>query len=391
MNRHPAWYAILCYLAVPLSGVGIDIYTPSLPALTHAFHTSSTMIQYSISVYALAFGLSQCIAGPLTDRIGRKKVLLTCLILYVLLSLLSTTVTHPSELLILRTLQGLVGAGISVPARTILADIYDKPTYKRKVSYMMFAWGLGPILAPWIGSHLQASIGWQGSFFFLAAYSIMLIIITLCTHETRPQSHGKKQPLFAGYKGILKNKEFLPATFFLGAVCTVLVLYGLLAPFIIESKLHLSVLVFGRTALLMGVAWALGSLANRFMQTVDLRLKVLVSTIIASIACLFLVFPGILALSTLHALVVSSFITVFCSSVVFTAITAHTLAKFQHVAGSINSILFAVVWGVSGIMTLLVSRLAGHDLISVGISFLCLIVSGYLYFSLSTRRWAEAS
>lgn len=362
MSKHPQWYVWLCYLAVPLSGVGVDVYTPSLPSITHYFHTSATLAQLSLSVYLLGFGFSQLIAGPITDRSGRKPMLVFSLIVYIILSLLISFSSTPWELLLGRCLQGIAGAGISVPVRAILADISDKDTFKKRINYMIFAWGLGPILAPWIGSYLQHAFGWQSTFYFLAAYGVVALTLTVFVKETHAgiQEHRQK-PILSNYKIIFGTRSFVPVTLFLGFIYSIMIAYGMVAPFLVEEKLGLSVLVFGRTALLMGVAWVLGSLCNRAFIHAKNASKLYVSFICMIIAMLVMGYESRHYPNSLSALIVPVAVLIFFGSVAFATLVTDTLARFQSLAGSANAALFAVLWVFAGIVSSAVSHLPLHS------------------------------
>lgn len=392
MNAFPRWYVILCYLAVPISGVGVDIYTPSLPSIMQYFHTSATMAQLSLSVYLLGFGLAQLFAGPITDRYGRKPVLLLSLAVFVVLCFLIAHSTNPWELLSGRLLQGIAGAGMSVPVRAILADISDQETYKKRINYMVFAWGMGPILAPWIGSHLQHAFGWQACFYFLAVYGLITIAMTLIIKETHTnrQTH-KDNPLLTNYKILFRTRFFIPAMIFTGLIYSMMISFGIIGPFLVEVKLKFSVLVFGRCALLMGVAWVLGSLCNRLLIHVDLKMKSYIALAAMTVVMIFMGVESHIHPNSLWLFVVPVAVFILLAATCFSAQVTHILSYFQNLAGSANAALFAGVWFTSGIVASIVSHLDLHATALFALLLLVITICAVISFSTAVLLEKPAS
>jgi multidrug resistance protein len=382
MNKFPRWYAILCYLAVPISGVGVDIYTPSLPSIAHYLHTTASLSQLSLSVYLLGFGVAQLIIGPFTDRHGRRSTLLISLAIYIALCFAIVYSTTPSELLLGRLLQGIAGAGLSVPVRAMLADISDGPTFKKRVNYMIFAWGMGPILAPWIGSHLQAAFDWKASFYFLAAYCLLAFIAILFTRETHTdrQAH-KERSLLANYGIIFKTRFFPPAMVFAGLGYSLMIAFGIVGPFLVEVKFGLSAVVFGRCALLMGVAWVLGSLCNRAMIHASLNLKVYISLVLMLATMAFMGIEAQAHPNSLWILVVPMALLILFGSICFSSTVTYSLSHFQKLAGSANAALFAGVWFVSGIISSVAAHLNIDNVSLFAITLLAIIILATLVFT----------
>src|SRR5262245_34594775 len=108
MNRriHKNWLALIVFLVVPLSGLGIDIVSPSLPAIAHYFSASKALSQLNITTYMIGFALALLISGSIADSVGRKKPFIIFIVLYILASLCIVLSDNIHELLILRCVQG---------------------------------------------------------------------------------------------------------------------------------------------------------------------------------------------------------------------------------------------------------------------------------------------
>lgn len=381
MNTFPRWYVLLCYLAIPLSGIGVDIYTPSLPNISQYFHISPSVSELSLSVYLIGFGIMQLCAGPLTDRYGRRPILLFSLVTFFLVSLFIAHSTETWHLITGRCLQGITGAGIAVPGRAILSDISDKETYKKRINYMIFAWGMGPILAPWIGSHLQAAFGWKFNFYFLAAYTFILLVLTLFTQETHiPSTQQKQQPLLHNYKSLLKNPIFIPVGIAIALAYNTMVSFGMVGPFLIQQKLNLSVLVFGRCALSLGLAWLLGSLIHRRYLHVDLRQKLSISIALLLLLSVAMCLVTAYYPNSLWSLIIPVFSITLLGSFIFSSYVTDTLSQFQHMAGSANAALFAMLWFFIGVISTAISKLPINSLfVFSGAIFIITLASLFCY------------
>jgi len=176
---------MILLFSIPLSGMGIDIYVPSLPALKVFFNEPHSLITLTVSLYLLGFSIGQAFFGPASDSMGRKNILFGGMILFSIFSLLATLTSTVHELLLMRFLQGLAVTAPVVVTKAIVTDLFDKETIKKASTYLVLAWSIGPIIAPAIGGHLQQYFGWRGGFYFLFVYGLILsIFIAIYLSET---------------------------------------------------------------------------------------------------------------------------------------------------------------------------------------------------------------
>lgn len=179
------FWAILAILAIPLSGLGIDIYVPSLPAVTRYFQVDQAWVQLTISIYMLGFGAAQFVAGSIVDSIGRKKPFLISVVVFIAASLLIPLAMSIYQLLILRLLQGVAIAFLSVPMRAVISDLFEGKEFFKMMGYMALCWAIGPIVAPALGGYLQQFFGWHAPFYFLTIYGLVCLVFTgTCLPET---------------------------------------------------------------------------------------------------------------------------------------------------------------------------------------------------------------
>jgi MFS transporter, DHA1 family, multidrug resistance protein len=171
----PGTFALTLLLSL-LTGLGplsMDMYLPSLPAIGEALHASTAQVQLTISSYLLGFAVGQILYGPISDRFGRRPVILAALILYGIGSVFCAVTQSIETLTAVRFVQALGGAGAIVLARAVVRDLYSGVRAGRELSLMGSITAFAPIVAPAIGGVLQIAFGWRASF-------VLLVIFALC-------------------------------------------------------------------------------------------------------------------------------------------------------------------------------------------------------------------
>jgi len=183
----------LVLLLTPISGISIDLYTPSLPYIVTHFGTTATMAQLTVPVYLLGYGLSQSLYGSLSDRFGRRSPLIIGLVVYVIASLMVPQSSNIYVFLLMRLLQGVGTGGPGVLSKSILSDRFKGMKLKRLTNYMTMAWAMGPIVAPAVGGYLQAYYGWHASFYGMAGLGfVALLLVVMFLPEMGVSSNTKK-------------------------------------------------------------------------------------------------------------------------------------------------------------------------------------------------------
>ncbi len=211
---------IMILLMIPLElplGLALDMYLPSIPAMTNALNTSGHMIQLTLTLFMYCFGFGQLIAGPITDRIGRIPVLRGSIIVFTLGSLLCTFSGSLALLLVGRVLQGFGACGTQVVAFALVRDKFDGKELTLIYTALKGAMTIAPIFAPILGAFLQVSFGWQANFAVLSVYGFgIFLLCQFALKESYTKENITSKSLwseiaqsFAPYKLILKNKQFL--------------------------------------------------------------------------------------------------------------------------------------------------------------------------------------
>lgn len=199
-------------LLTALGPLSTDMYLPSLPAIAVTLHGTIAQAQLTLSAFLLGFAVGQFFYGPVSDKIGRKPVLLFGLGLYGIASLLCTAAGSIEMLSLARFLQALGASGPIVLGRAIVRDLYEGPRAGRELSRMAMIMGVVPALAPILGGLVAVVVGWRGIFVLMVAFSLALATtVALRLPETiRAPSPGpiSFRSILRGFGLLLRHRSY---------------------------------------------------------------------------------------------------------------------------------------------------------------------------------------
>lgn len=211
-RREGALIALLGML-VAFGPLAIDLYLPALPAIAAALGAPAAAVQSSITVFLAGFALGMLFYGPLSDRYGRRPVLLAGIVLFVIASAGCLLASTSGELIAARFVQALGGGAASVLARAVARDVFSPTEAIRKLSLMAMITSLAPLVAPVAGSALLAAFGWRGTFASLLAWGVLaLAVVWHHLPESLPIERRSRQPLlqvFGVYGRLLGDRAAL--------------------------------------------------------------------------------------------------------------------------------------------------------------------------------------
>lgn len=192
-----------------------QIFLPSLPGLVEDFSASHAAVQLTVSLYVGAFAFAQLGYGPLSDRFGRRRVILAGLAVYVTAPLICATAESIEALAAGRALQAIGGCAGLMFARVIARDLYDRDRAAGVIGFVTMVTALAGSATPILGGWIDVSIGWRASFWTTSALSLVVFAVTLLwLPETRPEGAADnvattfrrglrllRSPVFVGYAG----------------------------------------------------------------------------------------------------------------------------------------------------------------------------------------------
>jgi DHA1 family bicyclomycin/chloramphenicol resistance-like MFS transporter len=243
----PTLVVLVLTLLLGLQPITTDLYLPALPALTQGFGAPMSQAQLTLTALLLAFGLSQLVWGPLSDRFGRRPVLLAGMLAYVLASIGCAVASSMEQLIVWRTVQGAaMGAGVMC-ARAIVRDLYKPAEGARAMSKGLSGLGLIAFLSPPLGGLLSDAFGWRMALLVLAIFgAAALALIVWRFEETLPAKNPQAlQPgtLLRTWGLIVRHP-----TFWAYAVLTAASYAGLFTFLAASSFVFIQVLGLSKTA-----------------------------------------------------------------------------------------------------------------------------------------------
>jgi DHA1 family bicyclomycin/chloramphenicol resistance-like MFS transporter len=242
-NNSSAWLIITIALLSMVGPFSIDTYLPSFPAIEGEFKIDRRLLLQSIGFYLVASAISTLFWGPLSDRAGRRLVILSTLALYFIASLGCALSEDYNTFLLYRILQGISASGGMVAGRAMIRDAHDEHQAHRAMSYVMMLFALAPAIAPIIGGWLHQAFGWRSVFYFLALYAVVIVIMSFrFLPETLAKDNRQSfHPIHVAqmYCRTLKNRRFILFVLTLGSGFAGLFLYIAGSPTIIFNFLGL--------------------------------------------------------------------------------------------------------------------------------------------------------
>lgn len=265
----PGLTVVILSLLLGLQPITTDLYLPALPALTEGFGAPMAQAQLTLTALLLAFGLSQLIWGPLSDRFGRRPILLTGLTAYVLASVASTLSPTMDMLIVWRTVQGAaMGAGVMC-ARAIVRDLYTPLQGARIMSKGLSGLGVIACLCAPLGSLLSDLFSWRIALLTLAIFgAVCLAMIALRFTETAPQKNLRAlEPatLVRTWLTILRHPTFLAFSALSTASYGGLFTFLAASSFVFIKVLGLSKTQYGLLMFSMSLAYILGTFLCRHL------------------------------------------------------------------------------------------------------------------------------
>lgn len=226
------WLMLLTVL-IALPRITLDMHLPALPAMADYFQTRDSQLQLTLTLYALGSAISLLVSGPLTDRFGRRPVLLAGLFLYVVTTVACALASSITVLIVARLFQALGGCCTTVIGRVIVRDYFDRDAQARLLGLISMAMAVSPMAAPVLGSLMLPFINWRGLFVLLGVIgAVLCLVVYRRLPETRPADVAAAPPrgLLRLYGQLLRDRYFLRYSLAIGCV------YSTYFPFISESS-----------------------------------------------------------------------------------------------------------------------------------------------------------
>jgi len=388
--RSPATVLLLAALTA-LGPLATDMYLPALPAIGQALGADAGEVQLTLSLYMAGFALNQLLCGPLSDRFGRKPVLLAGFTVFAAASVLCALAQSIEVLLLGRFLQSFGGAVGPVLGRAAVRDIYAPQEAGRILAYMSSIMALAPAVAPIAGGLLLFQ-GWRAIFAVLAGWGIvMLALLAFALPEPLPLDRRQSirpTAIAANFRQLLSDRLFIGYT-----LTSASAFAGLFA--FLSGSAFVLIDFFGVTPIEYGFYFAigvggfmLGSLSSgRFSRRLGAERLIVVGTALVALGGSLMAALAWAELYAVAAIILPYAVLLVGVGILMPLAMAGALANFPHCAGSASSLLGFIQMTGAAVVGALVGQL--HDgtprvmAFAIGLAGLATLAS---YLGLVRRR-----
>ena len=393
----PGTFPLTLLLAL-LTGIGplsVDMYLASLPDMGRLLGAPTAQVQLTISFYLFGFAVAQVFYGPLSDRHGRKPVLLTALGIYLLATFACAATTSIEALIAARFAQAVGASGAIVLARAVVRDMYDGSRIGRELSIMASIMALAPLVAPLVGGVLQTLFGWRSNFVALFCYGAMAAaMVWLLLPETlRQRAPEPVSPvsIVRSYRRFLSERIFVVH---LGiAICCMSGLFAWISTgaFILQDTYGLSALAFGLTFAVASTGYLLGTLIGaRFVTQWGSGRTMGTGAVCMAAGGLGALLVMTVGMHEAVGLVMSVALYMFGMGMVWPNAQAGALIPFPDRAGAASSLLGFVTQTNSAIIGAILGHILGGSAWPFAIAFALAGCGALLLWALTRRLRATA-
>jgi MFS transporter, DHA1 family, multidrug resistance protein len=347
---------------VPLA---VDMYLPGWPDVQRTLDTSASAVQLTLTTFLLGLAAGQLVAGPLSDRIGRRLPLLVGIGGFVAASVLCALAPTIAVLVALRFVQGFAGgAGISV-SRALVRDLGDGDVAARNFALLILVNNLGPIIAPVVGGQLLHITDWRGIFVVLAAAATLLFVVAYRvvpeTLSAGARTSGGLGAMGAALREVGRDRVFLGYAISSGLVFSALLAYIAASSFVLQDIYGLSPQAYSVFFAANGLGLvAMTQVNRRLIGRVTPRALMLIGLGITTLGAVILAVV-VATDNTSVAAILPAFL-LLVTSIGFVQPNATTLAMEGHprVAGSASALL-GLLQSVGGAIVAPIVGIAGTE------------------------------
>jgi DHA1 family bicyclomycin/chloramphenicol resistance-like MFS transporter len=382
--------AVVLSLLTIFAPISMDIYLPVLPALTAELGAATSAAQLTITACLLGLAIGQLIAGPVSDRYGRRRPLLIGVAAYIVFSVVCAVSPSVETLIVARFVQGLAGAVGIVIAQAAGRDLYSGGRLVRYYGRLTVLAGLAAIVGPLIGGQLARITDWRGIFVFLSLVGVGILLGCLIIFgETLPAAYrtsGGLAQTGRDFRVLLSDRVLVGAVLITGFLNAALFAYLAGATYVLQGIYSLSPqgysLAFGLNSLgFMVFGFIAGRLAERWSER---------DTLLAGLAMCVTGAAGVLAAAIWHlpliAVCTSLFLMVSGVAATTPPTTSLAMAEYPHMAGTASSLLGLARFAFGAVTAPLVGLGGAATALPLGLVSLASVLLGVLAYPAVRRE-----
>jgi MFS transporter, DHA1 family, multidrug resistance protein len=273
-----------------LQPFAINVLAPALPGMTRSLHTDYATIQLTLTLYLVTVSAVQLVAGPISDRIGRRPCILVGIGLFMAGSLLGAVAAGIETLIAARVVQALGSGTCFALARAVVRDVAPKDEAASLIGYIAMVMVLSPMVAPLLGGFMDAEFGWRSIFLaILGLTAPVFVAVFRFLHETAPPTGGGSiLAVFNGLPVLARKRGFVGYTLALAFSSANFFLLLAGAPYVVVETMGQSPAVYGIFFMANGACYMVGNfISGRYGQRLGSERLIAFGVVVSVFSVLF--------------------------------------------------------------------------------------------------------
>jgi DHA1 family bicyclomycin/chloramphenicol resistance-like MFS transporter len=383
---------VMLMVAIAVSEAATDIYIPSLPGLVTYFNSNEQTISLTLSMGLLGFCVAAFIYGPLSDSLGRRKLILFGIFIFTVGTFACSVAQSARFLLFARFIQGLGIATPYVIGIAIVKDLYREEQFSKIMSNIHMVAAISPMIAPIIGGYIDNYFGWQTSFILIGVLGFILLLCfrsipeTHITHNLPPIS---LKNILLNYKKLISNPQFMSYALISGITYAGIWSYISTVPFFL-STLGIKVTQYGYYHAVLVLACFIGTYINsRNVEKYGVNKMLAGSLFVSAFGSLCLVLVALFWQNSPKMIYTA--MAIYCIGMAggFANATTRAMEVFRDIKGSASSALSCIECLVPATFVCILSYFKSATMLAPAIAILIAAFASlglYLWQSLNNSR-----
>lgn len=368
-----------------------DSYVPSLPAITKAFGSSANEIQLTMSLYFLGASLAQLIYGPLSDRYGRRLMILIGLSICVIGSFSCVLSASAIMLIASRFLQGIGAGACNGLFRAVLRDSFSGARLAQIGSYIGIIYPVVFALAPIVGGYAEMIWGWRESFLIAA---IIVAFSTFAVWRYLPETNQNLDPaaskisnIARNYWTLLTHGRFIGYALISSLALSAFICYYTSAPFLLQNLVGLSPVEFGYLSIFIAIATIVSQYINsRFVMKYGIRVMMVFGIGLMALGSISMLIFALAHIINTWVIIVPTFIISLAAGFVFSNAMAGAFETFGHMAG-IAGAMYGFLQMMGSVLTSIVlAQIHEKSQMPLAVIFVLLALTALIIYYLLHRN-----
>ncbi len=388
---------ILLGILAALGPFTIDMYLPAFSRIAEELGTDERHVTFTLTSYFIGIAVGQLLYGPLVDKYGRKKPLLTGLLIYAVAALGCALATDIQTMIGMRLLQALGGCVGMVASNAIISDVYEPHLRAKAFSSIMLVMGVAPLIAPSAGSLFLEKGDWYYIFYFLAVFAaLVMALIYFTLPETSRHMHSNKlrvKEITRGYREIFGNQTFLLYTLAGSIANSILFAYISSASLLFLTGYQLDKATFSLLFAVNATGLISGSYLNGVLTRYVNYIKIAnsASGVLSIVALIFVAIVYVFPQISYYWMSAGIFTILFLTGLINPNATAASLAPFTGNAGAAAALGGAIRMGVGAIVAAAIGAFQGNAANTMFLTIMILAVLAMILLRVAVARQGSDS